>query len=156
MSTAMTPFFGKTKPSEFLQAMVDGLRAAAETPKQDICMKTFGHVDQEGVCYGCAATWALQNLAGKTLTAEQVELLGSTHELPTKDFYGVSGRRIYDFETAIDWARKGEIGELADFCHIARKTLAPWLTRWWLTTMNWRDELPAVEAAIAEMRAEGL
>jgi hypothetical protein len=50
----MKPFLGKSKPSEFLQAMVDGLWEASRRRGQGVDMSTYGMVSDEDICYGRA------------------------------------------------------------------------------------------------------
>lgn len=155
----MKPFFGKTQPSEFLQAMVDGLRDADNAPGQEINMQTFGNVN-EGVCYGCAATWALQRLMGGRLSDAQVTALGwmDAAHLEPLTWHGESIERIMDFERAIDHARMGCLLQLADFCALPQyQMLSPWANCWyWGVGNHWQTELVLVEAAIREMEAKGL
>lgn len=148
----MKPFYGKTLPSEFLQAMVDGLEAAEKHPKQSIWMGTYGKVFSE-VCYGCAATWALQTLVGRELSEAEVVALGGWQELGG---YFEDGDRVMEFEMAMDRARAGALWPLTSFCGLDEHALAYWEDRWALHTLDWADGLPAVRKAIKEMQAAGL
>ena len=115
-------FNGATKPSQVVRAMCLGLRNLRENQRID--MTTFGNlgVTDQSVCYGCAATWAIQEMYGDELPMEyfepdcgQLEGLGTPHEGP-----------IQDLECAIDSLRRGSPSDLlALFCgeEVAAKLL---------------------------------
>jgi hypothetical protein len=155
----MEPFYGKTLPSEFLQAMVDGLRAANADPQQQISMSSYGTVGFGGVCFGCAATWTLQELEQRLLTVDEIKALGFLTTVSTKRTFQVSEEqadRIVRFEFSMDSARSGRLGNLAYFCDIPFGELSPWEDQWSLKTENWKEVIPTVERAIAEMQSAGL
>lgn len=149
----MKAFYGKSLPSEFLQAMVDGLEAADKNPKQRVSMGTYGRVTPDDVCVGCAATWALQNLIGRELEADEVRALGAW---ATSDLFEEDTERINRFEFAMERARNGDLSELARFCCQPFSQLTPRQSRWVLDTRDWDCGLPTVRVAIEEMQAAGL
>lgn len=171
----MTPFFGKTKPSEFLQAMVDGLREAVDDDRRGVRMATFGTtgtVNAETVCYGCAATWALHHLATVDPDPEAFDHRAKYGVYPR--YYWVKDKGVYSdpvvqdgqrtrirhFEEVIDRARKGYLQPLAAFCDLPVDCLLKWSEQWYVVSDN--DDLLVesgilkVEKAIKEMQEAGL
>jgi hypothetical protein len=113
------------KPSELLQAMVDGLMRHKDLPDFKVDMETFGRAEDD-ICYGCAATCALSELMGTT-HPEAVRGFKDEYEQPwmTGLSYVTSYRTMekysgtYDraelidrIETAIDSARRGNTDPL--------------------------------------------
>ena len=150
----MKPFFIFTKPSEFLQAMIDGL--ASIESDQRIAMDTYGAVDEgDQICYGCAATWTLQKLAGRKLTMDEVAAGGSSYG---RDGLNERAPRICSFESAINQARQGALEPLARFCGLAAGTLDGWDDRWDLQGNSPPDKYDAerIREAIREMDERGL
>lgn len=149
----MTPFFGKTKPSEFLQAMVDGLREI-NPETQHVSMWSLGYVDHRNICYGCAATWTLQKLADRKLAPVEVLSLNAlAGPLPLN---GTDPKRIIEFEQAMDGARSGYLTMLAVFCELSGSELARWDRQWEMLTNNYTEAFPKVELAIKDMQEAGL
>ncbi len=158
-------FFGKSKPSEFLQAMLDGVARALSDPACGVEMSTFGS-SSDNICYGCAATWALHALAAKDPETEALRARSLTGWYP----YGYFGDQASEqcaprFETVIDCARRGSLAELAEFCGLAPAELANWECRWYLVTpLAWTSSVVwlesstvrEVQSAIEEMREAGL
>lgn len=146
----MIPFYGKSKPSEFLQAMVDGMRNLY--PNQEINMATFGEVVGK-VCYGCAATWALQNLAGRQLTTDEVAVRGRNDKGPIE---GESSRAILKFDRAMNLARAGVMWDFALFCELPADALARWEGLWNLSKLPDKAGFDTIDRAIVEMQEVGL
>lgn len=166
----MIPFFGKTKPSEFLQAMVDGLRATMGSRNMYVDMDTFGRTltdpddnDRE-VCVGCAATWTLHHLAGKKEPDVYAFRHRLAHELYPHGYLSERRSRIIAFEQAIDKARRGTLSSatwvnynLEDFCELPPETLEKYNELWDIDAYeDFEEELPKVESVIAALREEGL
>lgn len=65
-----------SKPSEAVQAMIDGLKNRRGLR---INMGTYGQSEDEKskICYGCAATCTVQQVAGKKIPASLIDF---THE----------------------------------------------------------------------------
>lgn len=59
------------KISDALQAMVDGIKTQTARPDFELYMFSFGDFN-DNICYGCAATCAIQQIAGKNLTPENI------------------------------------------------------------------------------------
>lgn len=71
-----------TKPSEMVRAMINGLRRQDEREDFHIKMDKWaglGSLDGKPVCFGCAATCAVQELTKDPVPSE-VGLLG--HDIP--------------------------------------------------------------------------
>lgn len=84
---------------EILGAMIAGLQR--EWVKVD--MSTFGDV-YEGVCYGCAATNAICEIKGKTLTAKELLNNKEKRTWGDRDYMFMN-----KFEYAIDKLRTGNL-----------------------------------------------
>lgn len=163
----MTPFFGKTKPSEFLQAMVDGLRDSVGRDDRQLSMGTYGMVvarlDHERVCAGCAATWALHTLAGKKeLELDAFHTRGGGWFYPD-NYFPEPQARIREFECVIDSVRVGIMSDalrhwpgLENFCCLQPGTLQKWEKRWHIESAADLDQLQLVENAIWDMETLGL
>ena len=143
----MKPFFGKTKPSEFLQAMLDGLNNLY--PNQRVRMSTYGTVEGE-TCYGCAATYALQNLVGRPLSPYEISEVAA-HKFHTEY---ASSVRVLQFEVAINMARLGRFKSLLEFCELphASATAQRWNDRWQLAVAPSVEQQECIEAVIREMQ----
>lgn len=182
----MIPFFGKTKPSEFLQAMVDGLEYVARqqkyTGRQEqyfVNMDTFGRIERttshKVLCFGCAATWALDALLSRHLTPDQVHALGSAmirrgeshpdgvdavrvlvSDALQRALDADQAERVCEFESVMDAARRGFLGFLEQFCETGCGSLKPWEGKWCLETGRYQDQLPIVRQAIENMQASDL
>ena len=93
---------------EIIMAMVNGLK------KQhvNVDMLSFGH-EQDGICFGCAATNAACEISGKNYGS------GDIHGKELRSIHmGCSRRFLSDFEMAIDELRKGNVFL---FNHYARR-----------------------------------
>ena len=118
---------------EIIMSMVDGLK----NPVVKVDMDSFGHKDDTGICYGCAATNAICKLGD----------LNPNEELPIDIFstdrkYIESSRLIDIYETAIDDLRQGNlvyynIRARGDFAEIREK---PGLELPVITNDNYQDE----------------
>lgn len=138
-----------SKPSEALQAMVDGLLEQSERPDFEVNMKVFGAV-QGGICYGCAATCAIQKIAGRNLDIDSID--SSTLRAWTLGFLRDD---MLAFESAINMARTGDMGEL--FIYFGFEDAGYWrFAGFNLDNSNWREQLPAVRAHINSLKKRGL
>lgn len=86
------------KPSEAVRAMVDGLRNQSNRSDFKVDMDTFGRY-QGDVCFGCAATCAVQQATGINLVGEDVYRKSNRA--------GIKEESLTNFEIAIDHLRKG-------------------------------------------------
>ena len=140
------------QPSAALQAMVSGLLKQSRRTDFKISMSTYGAA-QLGVCFGCAATCAVQEAANVDLTSSTI--------LPMAvrvDALGVSAIDCWEFELAIDNARCGRLRQLFEYFKLpvpsqyGDRMVVAFAE---LTTENWRKQLPAVRRAIEELRKSG-
>lgn len=93
------------KPSDALQAMLDGLREIPG-PNFKVDMLNYGHVYGD-ICYGCAATCAIQKATEVRLTPYNIK------KTPLRaEAYNVELIDLIDFESALDEARMGRIDDL--------------------------------------------
>ena len=132
-------------PSAALEAMCDGLLEQYYRKDFIIDMGTFGGA-LNGICYGCAATCAIQKASGVNFTEETIY---SKH---------TAGGHfdIYRFEQAIDHARNGQLKYLFEYFHINPDRCLKYCNRWDMQNYNWKNEIPIVRIAIREMQEEGL
>lgn len=93
--------FKKLTPSKVIRAMVRGLKKKYVK----IDMGTFGSTSwNDKVCYGCAATNALCELAGKKIPVASIQSTGSR-----ATFLKVADSTLTKFELAINSLRQGDI-----------------------------------------------
>jgi len=153
------------KPSSALQAMVDGLREYSGRKDFVVDMGSYGHVEG-GICYGCAATCAVQKTLGLDYLSVGYSYPRSSKDLGSEQLLGVDSRDLCAFETAIDQARKGDLWELMGYFNVDsdvldsvmlvdRSCTTKWDRRFDLED-NWREQLGVVEAVISEMKVLGL
>lgn len=140
----------KGKPSIALEFMVKGLLKHSKRKDFKIDMSTFGFYDSlKKKCYGCCATCAVQEVAGKKLKGEEMSLRGMA--LNMNDYERGS------FEMAIDQARRGDVKGLFYFCEKGNKFNEDTMNnRFSLENKNWKKELPKVRKLIRELKAKRL
>jgi hypothetical protein len=102
--------------ADIVHAMVAGLNRRWVK----VNMTSFGHVDEDGTCYGCAATNAICQIKGQKIGPEY--LVGDC-EIQHARFLGLGDtddnvKFVGDFESAIDCLRQGGI---RDYNKFARK-----------------------------------
>ena len=157
------------KPSIVLQAMVTGLLNSKNDPKFTVDMDYFGYV-KEQLCYGCAATVTLVEMFGNGKSASELMLghanaqveqsnsidahLSDVLKLEPSIGQDSLPDNLKDFENAVDSARRGRVSWLIEFLTGEPDKLS-FNSRWELGDHNWEDQLPIVEATIAEMIAAG-
>ena len=66
----------RQKPSSAIRAMIDGLKKQSQREGFEVCMGTYGEY-RTGICFACAATCALQELAGVDFTDDMISTVGS-------------------------------------------------------------------------------
>jgi hypothetical protein len=155
------------KPSDALQAMVNGLRHQSQRPDFIIKMTTYGDTELDVetghvFCCGCAATCTLQELGRHNYTPEEMyDTEGRATPL------GIERRDLDRFESAIDTARLGSLWDLfvyyygddvdvpEELLRIPATIVATGDETIYLQTHNWQEQLPDVEAHIARLRAAG-
>lgn len=87
---------------EIILAMVRGL----ENPKVKVDMGTFGYDDDNGVCYGCAATNTICEISGHTFKPGEIFF---TSDRATAVNTNLSF--LDNFERAINALRQGDVDE---------------------------------------------
>jgi hypothetical protein len=144
------------KPSDAIKAMIAGLRGIP-SDSFVVVMSSFGgtgYINGRNVCFGCAATCAAHKLAGKQPSCKHI-----TDEQQRAEYLDFDPQDLMDFEIAIDDFRQGWLGELLeDYYGLDRQKLPDELTAdqpWDLHSNNWQEQLPAIEAYVAELEAAG-
>lgn len=92
-----------------VDAMLTGLKSQSERCDFKIDMTSFGH-SKDGVCFGCAATCAVQQLAGENFIPDFIGTMSTQADFLKFDLYDMGA-----FETAIDELRKGIIYDLVRY-----------------------------------------
>lgn len=114
-----------------VEAMIDGIQAQDQRSDFKIDMHTFGDV-KSGICFGCAATCAVQQLAGVNLTATNIHDRHETLNIDMNDMLA--------FEHAINVLRLGALGILFGYFKKER-SLVGFRHLPVLHTFNWREGL---------------
>lgn len=86
--------------SEIIMAMVNGL----EKKYVNIDMGSYGHVDRNNVCYGCAATNAICEINGGILPINAIH-----NEDIRVEYLNIEFLFLVNFELAIDSLRSGDL-----------------------------------------------
>lgn len=134
-----------SKPSQALQAMIDGLRNQDSRTFFEVDMLTYG-TSRGQTCFGCAATCAIQQITQVNLTPQNI--------CKRTDAFLVDEKDMYSFEYAIDTARQGSLGVL--FRYFGLKCPEKYLeTGWYLFNESWRNKLHLIEEVIIELKKEG-
>lgn len=141
------------KPSDALQAMVDGLLAQSKREDFKIEMESYGEINDHGtICFGCAATCAIQQIAMKNLPIR--------YEIERRSFRAeyleLGYRELAFFERAINFARIGDLFFIFQFYNLEKEFDNIFNGSYFLDNDNWKDELPKVEKLIAELKSKGL
>jgi hypothetical protein len=132
-------------PADAIRAMIEGLKKAAHDWRFAVDMHTFGRA---GIirCYGCAATCALQEAAGRRFSHSSI-----SYALYRAQFLDVSAYELRLFETSIDYFRQGRPGRLFDFFDQPVPNIP---IDWYLRNNNWESELPRVELYLSKLIEE--
>lgn len=142
-----------SKPSEALQAMVDGLLEQDARHDFVVEMDFFGYVGEtSGRCFGCAATCAVQKITGVNFTPDDI-----LKRYVNTDIFLLD---LCKFENIIDTARcSGNLRMLFfyfgyddTFFDIDEKLT---MANFSLQNHNWRHELPKVTAHIKLLQEAG-
>lgn len=140
-------------PSEAVQLMIDGLREQSKRPDFKIKMNTYGCFNGD-ICFGCAATCALQKMTGINFTWDNILTTPARSEAVS-----IPQIEVNDFEVAIDWLRLGQVyyfaGEICKLLELDGDFPDP-EDDWSLTDENWESELPKVEAYVKLLQSHGL
>lgn len=134
-------------PSNALKHMVEGLKKEWVA----IDFDTFGS-ESYGVCYGCAATNAICNIANKRLFADSIYGLWRRSAALNfrRDELGI-------FESALDDIRKGPSWDLFIFFRIERELyIKIEMPNFYMDNGGYKDQLPKVEKYIKYLESKGL
>ena len=162
------------KASVVLQAMVTGLLKSKDDPNFTVKMETFGEVENK-LCYGCCATLTLAEMFGKGRSASEMMLGHVNTRLDESDDDYAYLPDVYlsdviksdpsipqdplpvdlvEFEFAVDSARTGKVSLLIGYL-TGEFNNESFDRRWILDSNDWEEQLPKIEATIAEMIAAG-
>ena len=139
----------ENKPSRAVKAMCDGLEKQDKREGFVIYMATFGIADDE-ICFGCAATCAIQEIAGKDFTDKEIE-----HVYERAAFLGFIFADLEFFENTIDELRNGEVKPFGKYFDI-EKMPTPERYLQCLHTDDWKKYLPAYRAYQKQLEEAGL
>lgn len=151
------------KPSRAIKYMLDGLLKQSKRRNFKIEMATFGStgLPSNNICYGCAATCTVQEIAGKNLTAR---MFLNSHD--ADDWSVITAKHLsFDieqlefFEYAINSFRTGSPGSILNFFSDA-PNYEVWNKLYQLEinmqNNNWRDQIPKVIEAIKILESYNL
>ena len=137
------------KPSDALEYMCDGLLRQDKREGFEIDMATFGRFGDRfnrQVCFGCAATSTVQEVAGRNLDASNI------HD---RKSIGFDQYELCVFEMVINDVRLGSLRSLFDFCNLEIDPFE-WEHLWLMNNENWKSCITKVRKVIREMRAKGI
>jgi hypothetical protein len=156
------------KASTVLQAMVTGLIKSQDDPDFRVKMATFGRIEDQ-LCHGCAANLALAEMFGGGRSASELMFgyaktlnyksnyihanLSAVIKLEPLDVQDSSPIDIKELECNVDFARLGDVSLLIFF--LTGELNKSFDGRWLLEDEDWEEQLPEVEATIAEMIVAG-
>lgn len=146
-----------TKPSEAIQAMIDGLRKQSQRSDFQVNMMTYGargskHGAYANICYGCAATCTVQELAHIDLSCD---VIGSKERRAK-----ALGFKLLDqlqFEYVIDLVRRGNMSELFVYFDISLQEAHRFIDAWLPTLVdtNWEKDLKYYEQYVRKLQKAG-
>ena len=140
------------KPSRAIEMMLKGL--LDENRPFEIDMGTFGR-DEGNVCFGCAATCASFEIYREADLEFNVDTYAR--------YKGSFNREVLKFEEAIDMFRWGQATPLFQFFELEpysgeirklKREIEELNLN--MATINWRDQIPKVEEAIALLKEAGI
>ncbi len=151
-----------TKPSQAIHAMCSGLERQSQREDFIVDMYTFGYSDKD-FCYGCAATCAVQEIAGKNLLPSDFSIGNDLAPWAlTSRVLNLELQEVAEFEKAIDEARCGNLTWLFHFFGIKEYQDESIFEHEWLegvaramSTDNWRDLIPAYREIAKKLASEG-
>ena len=149
------------KPSDAVMAMVNGLRKQSKRKNFRIRFSSFGSREYADgtdkiICFGCAATSAIQFIANKNFTGEEIDTRAERGE-----FLGFDKNELQDFEEAIDNLRNGWVRALFFFYGLNYSDyfalLQPMKERLEdLHDLNWKEEIHHYEDFANKLKEIGL
>jgi hypothetical protein len=151
------------KPSDALEAMYIGLKNVKRRRGFKLNMQTFGKKSflyEKPICFGCAATCALEQLSGKKLLFSKIK----KHQLWTHEdlasYYKVDFEKFIKFELALDKARKGSLRELMTiygfrYHHLLTRSIIDLSNSLYIQESNVEEELPKLKELYTKLREQG-
>ena len=131
------------KPSAALRAMRDGLKKQSRNPSFEIDMTDYGsYIPEKGICCGCAATCAVIQL-----NPNFINILKKGKAVDND---------IHTFERAIEAARTGNLDKLFYYMGVIREHKEYYDRLFYLSTEDWREQLPAVTKLAKLLARKGL
>lgn len=142
------------KPSNAVQAMIDGLRDADNIESFKVDMETYGNA-KNGTCFGCAATATIMKITGVEFTEESI--LSETK----RSFACDMGKDdLNDFEIAIDWLRESTVLPLLKYMNTPNANLLVKKINTMelpcLMTNSYRQHLPKYEKLVEYLKSVNL
>ena len=131
-----------SKPSEAVDAMIAGLRRQSRRKNFEIKMATYGSSVGK-ICFGCAATCTIQELAHKNLPPESMSL-----EMLRAEFLGFNTVDLSEFESVINNLRNGYVYHILSYFEVKQELIDEvqhssfYITLPVLDTHNWKEKLP--------------
>lgn len=141
----------KNKPSIALDMMVKGLLKQDRRKDFEVDMGSFGGFAYSvKICYGCAATCTIQQIAKKNFQSSNIERSSCRAKV-----MGIDKYELDSFETAIDDARSGYLSALYMFCKITNQESLPKKASFCLDNDNWKEQIPKVKTLILKLKTAG-
>lgn len=126
------------RPSDAVMAMVEGIRKQRKRPDFCLDMDTFG-MAIGGICYGCAATCAVQEIYNHDLNIHEIQ----SRLLKIRAF-DADSIDLADFEKAIDSLRQGIYLPLFDYFDVDKHDMLV------LSKKPWPFHLPHLGSFVTE------
>ena len=131
-----------------LNAMCDGLIHQSKRKNFKVDMDSFGGADGM-LCFGCAATCALQELHDVNFTVKNIDSLDTRARAVNM---GITEDDLDTFEGVVDDARRGNLHWLYTYCGLDLHE-AP-VHGWYMINSNWRKEIPKVRRFVEKLVKE--
>lgn len=140
------------KPSDLIDAMIQGLREQSARPDFKVDMDTWGNTSAERMCFGCAAICTMQKAFGVTFKPFQLDTLASRSSC-----LAVEKNELDEFEMTVDGLRRGNDLGMEILADYYKATLPqPTVDLPPLNTGDWSLGLPAYETYRDQLKAIGL
>ena len=139
-----------------VDAMINGLKNQSERAGFTVSMNSYGEAHGitaygEIMCFGCAATCAIQEYAGVNFNYRSIP-----NERARALAINVDVDILAEFEISIEWLRGGHAYKLSNFCQLDEDDHHS-VNRYFvalpeLTNENWDGYLLEYETALCELR----
>ena len=142
-----------------VEAMIKGLHKQDKRGDFYVDMNSYGGAGgkkssvRKLVCYGCAATCAIQEFSGINL---------NTYNISNRSLRAAAANLTLDsvaqFEYSIDALRIGSVNALSDFCQLDMNDIKHARQIFWvlpaLSDRYWKRRLPKYEAALYKIKRD--